>query len=974
MIRQFVSGQCGRGLVLTPLLTLLLGSAVWAQTTTGTIRGRVLDEVGAPIGAAQVVATHTETGAQRGTISQVNGFYNLVGLHPGTYELRVTTIGYAPQVQSVRVLIGQSLNIDLQMTAQAVVLEGITAVGTRVMETRTSEVATNVTQEQIDNLPQRDRNFLELATLAPGIRTTGDQFSRSIAFGALPSEQINVFIDGASYKSDILQGGVAGQDASRGNPFPQAAVQEFRVLTQNYKAEYQKASSAIITATTRSGTNVWRGGIFGYGVNDSFVARDAIARERGWDRPDYRRFQVGGSAGGPIQRDRLFFFGTYELNHRDQPVTVHTGGDVGRAPPGLNPQQYAGQFSTEFRQHSGFGKLTFTPSTRHTFDVSANVRSESDVRGFGGETSRQAAENVKNDVYTGVASHRFVTGNLMNEAQLTLQRFSWNPVPLDMDTPGRNYFGIIRVGGRDTRQDWSQDRIGLRNDVTFSGVEAAGNHVFKVGANLDVLRYSADKDLFANPVFNFRADENYLRPFEAFFGFGESRVRANNTQLGLYVQDDWSITPRLELNVGVRWDVETNAYNNNYVTPQALRDSLSGPLADRFVITRPRPGQPSEMEQVRVLDQLGGFDAYFTRGRSDRPAFLGAIQPRIGASFDLLGDGRTVLFGGVGVYYDRDIWNYMLDEQFRRQYTRLQIFFNEEGPTEQCPWCVAWEERYFDPDQLRQLAASGRAGAPEVFMIRNDTRPPRSNQFSGGVRQRVGDALASVSYTGTRSYNGFAFVRVTPWGGLGPNYSQAFASTNDVRTWYDAVTFKLERPISRETWWGGTINYTYAHAEQQGEYFFALDDRFASVSEYPRTASGADQRHSVHANAIARMPLDILFSTVVQLGSGYPIWGWDVTEGWGPGERQRLVFRPPTYPVFGMGRAFATRTVDMRLAKDLPLRGAQRVSLQADLFNAFNTANYTAFDVIYNPDNPNFGVPQAAIDGRRLQLGLRYDF
>lgn len=974
MTRPNVSSLSARALLLTCSLALFAWSDLSAQTTTGTIRGRVIDEAGAPVVAAQVMATHIETGAQRGTLSAQNGFYNLVGLQPGNYELRVTSIGYSAQSQTLRVLIGQSLTINLQLTAAAVELEGITVVGTRALETRTSEVATNVTVEQIENLPQRNRNFLELATLAPGVRTTGDQFSRSIAFGSLPSEQINVFIDGASYKSDILMGGVAGQDASRGNPFPQAAVGEFRVLTQNFKAEYQKASSAIITATTRSGTNTWRGGLFGYGVDAAFVARDAIARERGFDRPEFRNLQVGGNVGGPLQQDRLFVFGTYELNYRDQPVTVVPGGAAPNAPPGLNPQQYAGQFTTEFRQHSAFGKLTFLPAPEHTVDVSFNLRSESDIRGFGDETTRESAENVRNDVYTGVANYRFARGNLLNEAQVTLQRFRWNPVPLDMDTPGRNYFGIIRIGGRDTRQEFTQDRLGLRNDVTLFGFTAAGNHMVKAGANLDLLRYEAEKFFFANPVFNFRGDEEYQRPFEALFGFGEPRITANNTQFGIYLQDDWTVLPRLELNLGVRWDVETNAFNNDYVTPQALRDSLSGPLRDRFFVERPRPGQPDVMEQVRVLDQLGGFEQYFTRGREDRRPFLGAIQPRIGASLDVFGNGQTVLFGGFGVYFDRDVWNFMLDEQFRRQFMVLRIDFNDEGPTEACPRCVAWDERYFDRNQLRALAESGQAGLPEVFLINNETRPPRSQQFSGGIRQMVSNVLVSATYTGTRSENGFAFVRVTPWGGLGPNYSQAFASTNDVRTWYDALTLKLERPLSEGMRWGGTVHYTLAHAEQQGDYFFSLDDRFATVDEYPRRASTADQRHSITANGIVRLPYDVLFSTLVQLGSGFPLVGTDASQGWGPGERRTLIFRPPGYPVFGVGRAFATRIVDVRLAKDFRF-GQQRVSLQADLFNAFNTPVYTGFDVTRTPEgNPNFGQPTAAMDGRRLQLGLRYDF
>ena len=115
--------------------------------------------------------------------------------------------------------------------------------GDLLVDTRTPEVATNVTEEQIRYLPQSTRNFLNFAALAPGVRVSDDELRKEISAGALSANQTNVFIDGVSYKNDVLEGGVVGQDSSRGNPFPQNAVQEFQVLTQNYKAEYEKASS-----------------------------------------------------------------------------------------------------------------------------------------------------------------------------------------------------------------------------------------------------------------------------------------------------------------------------------------------------------------------------------------------------------------------------------------------------------------------------------------------------------------------------------------------------------------------------------------------------------------------------------------------------------------------------------------------------------------------------------------------------------
>ncbi len=125
-----------------------------------------------------------------------------------------------------------------------------------------SEIATNVTAQQIEELPQNNRNFLNFAALAPGVRIVEQREQPGGPRRRAAGLQHNVFIDGTSYKNDVLQGGVVGQDSSRGNPFPQNAVQEFRVLTQNFKAEYEKASSALITAVTKSGGNDFHGDVF----------------------------------------------------------------------------------------------------------------------------------------------------------------------------------------------------------------------------------------------------------------------------------------------------------------------------------------------------------------------------------------------------------------------------------------------------------------------------------------------------------------------------------------------------------------------------------------------------------------------------------------------------------------------------------------------------------------------------------------
>src|SRR3984893_390774 len=239
-----------------------LAASAAAQTSTATIHGKVTNEQGAVLGGSTIQATGTESGFHQSVTAGADGSFQLGGLTPGEYTIMVTAPGFEARSENVRVLVGQNLSVVFVMTPTQVLNESITVSGETLIEMKTPEAATNVTTQQIENLPQDDRNFLNFAALAPGVRISKDPQRKVIAADAQPSEQTNVFIDGISQKNDVLMGGLVGQDSSRGNPFPQHAVQEFRVITQNYGPQDEKASSVIISAVTKSGGNQFRGQIF----------------------------------------------------------------------------------------------------------------------------------------------------------------------------------------------------------------------------------------------------------------------------------------------------------------------------------------------------------------------------------------------------------------------------------------------------------------------------------------------------------------------------------------------------------------------------------------------------------------------------------------------------------------------------------------------------------------------------------------
>ncbi|HMI56878.1 MAG TPA: carboxypeptidase regulatory-like domain-containing protein, partial [Gemmatimonadaceae bacterium] len=208
---------------MTLALVCIASGNLLAQTTSGNIRGYVTASGNAPVGDAQVSVRMLSTNETRNATTNSAGFFYLAGLRPGTYELTVRRIGLQPQTRTVQMRIGETLDLNVSTSDVAQSLATVEVTSARAgTETRTSEVGTNISTEQISNLPNFERNVLDLAKLTPGVTAQGvNNSDKFIAAGGQPPEAINVFVDGASYKNDVLRGGVVGQDASKGNPFPQ---------------------------------------------------------------------------------------------------------------------------------------------------------------------------------------------------------------------------------------------------------------------------------------------------------------------------------------------------------------------------------------------------------------------------------------------------------------------------------------------------------------------------------------------------------------------------------------------------------------------------------------------------------------------------------------------------------------------------------------------------------------------------------
>jgi hypothetical protein len=976
-------------------LVCFASGGLFAQNSTGTVRGTVSGGGGAPIGSAQIVARNTSSGVSRATQSNDDGFYTLAGLVPGTYAVSVRRIGSAPQTRTIVVQIGTTQVQDFALTQQAAQLATQVITGSTGLETKSSEVSTNVTQAQIAKLPSSTRNFLDLAALSPGVivtedRTNSTTFKTVSADGQSPSS-VNLFIDGTSFKNDLTSGGIAGQDASRGNPFARNAVQEYRIIAQNFKAEYQKASSAVIIATTKSGGNTWSGNaLVGY-QNASMISLDTLQRKdkaaspSTFKKPDYTRTLSALSIGGPIVKDKIHVFGSYEGNIQNRANRVAiTGLPAAGAFPALDAvglAQYNGNFQSPFRENLWFGKIDDAINDKSSAELSFSNRGESDIRDFGGNQSFQEAVNYHQAVTVGQLKYNYFVGPWFNEAKVDYSNFRRNPRP---NTPGIQSVyqypgGSAVIGANLSTQDFTQKRLGLRDDLTYSGFKLAGDHVIKTGASLDFVKYDVFKDNNGTPQFSYinQIDcfptcgtptvYNFTTPYQLVYASGNPRLNANNRQVGLYAQDDWSPIPRLMVNLGVRWDYESHMLNNDYVTPKNVVDTLT-----RY-----------NAQLIHPLD----LSRYVSTGKERKP-FMGAIQPRFGFSYSIDKAERTTVFGGWGLYYDRIQYDlYSVDETQKLSHPTYTIRFAPTGTTPAAGY-AAWNNSYLTADKATLDALVKTTGLPEAWFIDNKAKVPRSKQMNLGVRQLIGDLAATVTYANVKGENqtalNWAQFGLTSTGGccvsfdLGPHgFSNFIYMTNDKQTWYNAIQVQLDRPYRRSDpsaiGWGAGLAYSYATRSLQGADGLGDEFDFPNALSIPKHSAN-DEKQRVVANWITDLPylFGIQFSGLATLGGKYRqdvgcagrFCGYGTTGN----QFQRGGFTVPgTFPY---------QNIDIRFRKDFPSFGRTptAIGLTFDVFNATNHNNWGGYNT-GNRTDANFGQPTSLVtDARRYQVGAELNF
>jgi outer membrane receptor protein involved in Fe transport len=663
-----------------------------AQSITGSISGLVRDDSGAIAPGASVTVTSEETGASRSVLADERGGYRVLDLPPGRYRVSADLTGFAPHVRGdVVVRIGSDITIDVVLTVAGVSERVEVSGAPEMVDTRLSAVGGVVGREQIAELPLNGRNYLQLATLQPGVvvsRATAREFtggfgSTQLTVAGSRPEQMGYLLDGTNI-ADIAD---KAPSSVAGVLLGVEAIREFSVQTHGYSAEFGRAAGGVVSSVTKSGTNVLRGSAFVF-------HRDSALDARGFfdtgELPDFRRDQFGGSLGGPLKRNRVFVFAAYEGLRERRAVTrvarlpdqaAHNGwlpdasGALAPVAIHLHVRPYLDLlFPVADGQSFGDGTAELRHAHRDPVDEHFAV-GRVDWQAGANDTVMLRVSRDTSDAVTSQAHPLFVnvtgTGTMYATAQhqrlfgqrgLNTLRVALNDTVRDDDMvptieipPALNFtddphFGVITIIG--VSAPGSVGSVPIRYDQRLYQVSdtitlSRGSQIWKFGVDWQRYHFGGYSYSRYGGEFRFRNLGEFLTlrrsataqadRFTGNLPGTDTRRSVRQDYVALFAQNDWRVRSNVSVNLGVRYDFVT--------TPTERDGRIAGLVRLEDLESGPRgvtPGAPL-------------FDNPSTR----------SVAPRLGVAWNFSGDGRTVVRSGYGLFYQPLTVSYYRGTVFR---------------------------------------------------------------------------------------------------------------------------------------------------------------------------------------------------------------------------------------------------------------------------------------------------------------------
>jgi len=596
-------------------LVAMSGAIASAQQTTGTIIGRVLDAQGAAIPGATVTATSPSTGFVRTVVSDVEGVYRLSALPVGQFDIAVELAGFSSiDRKGVTINVGQTLTLDFALKV-ASVAETITVTGAApLIEASQSSVGGVVDIARIESIPLNGRQFANLAATLPGVGlgnhsdpTKSTQYSPQINGGN--GRNVNYQIDGGDNNDDTV-GGLL-------QLFPLEAIQEFNFVTSRSKAENGRSNGGVMNIITKSGTNDLHGSFFTLFRDTSMNAITTTEKNNNAEKQDYRRYQYGGSFGGPIVKDKMHYFGAVERTQQDTFQVVST--------KGLFPSE-DGVFATPYRETLANVKVTANVSPNQYLSVRYGRNQNSQPYGAANNRAVSAWGDSGNSFNSVNLNHNWVlAGNKLNEFIFQYADFA-NNITANSQDPYRLFPNGVAVGqSPNTPQTTEQKKWQFRDDFSWHVTGMGGQgHDMKAGVNFIneprlYITFNGGKNV---PQNTYLLDNVNAPISNVTMNGGDAAANIPLKQYAIYVQDDWAVTSRLTVNAGLRYDLIDGFQFDQSKNPN-------------FVIMQ-NAGKAGQLAGIKGLENFG----------QDPKNDTNNWQPRIGFAYDLHGDGHDVIRGG----------------------------------------------------------------------------------------------------------------------------------------------------------------------------------------------------------------------------------------------------------------------------------------------------------------------------------------
>jgi outer membrane receptor protein involved in Fe transport len=917
---------------------LALPVTALAQQTTGAIAGRVIDDQDAAIPGTVVTATSPVTGLVRATMADENGLYRLAALPVGRYTVAATQQSFARfERGDIVVNVGQTRDLDIILRVAALAETITVTAELPILPVTSSAVGQVVDTARIERLPLNGRQFANLAATVPGVglgfhseQTKSSQYSPQISGGN--GRNVSYVVDGGDNNDDTV-GGLL-------QLFPLEAIQEFSVLTQRFDAEYGRGGS-VLNVVTKSGTNTLRGSLFTLVRDKGLNARTFSERINDFDKQDYRRYQFGGSIGGPIVEDRAHFFAAYERTHQDTRQVVNTAG--------LLPAE-DGIFDIPFREDLVTAKVTASPRPTHYVALRYARAGNSQPAGAGLRAAPSSWARAINTYHSLNANHNWVVGSsALNEFVFQFSDFV-NEVPATDTGPHLRFPNGVTAGTSPLApQGTEQRKWQFRDDVSWtkSGFGGLG-HVMKAGVNV-----IHEPHLFVSVgqgtsgIFTMGADDVNGPVTSILVIGGTTELNIPIDSYALFVQDDWRVNSRLTLNLGVRWDYVhgipfSQDGNSNFQVLQAAG------RAGRFAGT--------------ILEDFGQE----TRGDRDN------VQPRAGFVYDLHGTGREIIRGGWGIYTDFGYTN-------ANVLTAAIDAAGGAGPVfvATAPTGIRRPDGTFFrvSDPLSVIATQNQVnpGIPSLAgeVVSPVLEQPYTLQANVGWAREI-DPSTSISVDYVRVDGRDLNLRLRPntlVGGrrfladlpIQPNAIGFRTALSKGESRYDALIAAVQRRLSGRL----DLNASYTLAKATSDVGSAYDEivqnlvqdvsaPFAAVQDGPSTRT--DARHRVTLSAVVEMPWSFRVAPIFFYRSALPVHtfeGRDINADGNVNDITAAAYRytgvtdagVATFEEMGAcetvncSRRAPFSQLNLRVSREFPLFGGARVEAIAEVFNLFNARN-----------------------------------